>query len=93
MRCFEHAFRVPSHHTLEQVRTWRRGGVVMEVQWEHREYAADGHFVAHYESHQALDSDDRIQRNGWPKYDHNGHLIDQGHFIVSGNSTNLLDEA
>jgi hypothetical protein len=65
----------------------------MEVQWEHREYAADGHFVARYESYQALDSDDRIQRNGWSKYDHNGHLIDRGHFIISANSTNPLDQA
>jgi hypothetical protein len=93
MPCFEHAFRVPPHHTLEQVRTRCRGGVVMEVQWEHREYAADGHFVARYESYQALDSDDRIQRNGWSKYDHNGHLIDRGHFIISANSTNPLDQA
>ena len=51
------------------------------------------YFVARYESYQALDADDRIQRNGWSKYDHNGHLIDRGHFIISANSTNPLDQA
>jgi hypothetical protein len=93
MSCFERTFQIPSHHFLEQVRTRSRGGVVMEVHWEHREYAANGGFVARYESYQTLDSNDRIPRNGWSKYDHDGHLVDQGHFIVSGNSTNLLDEA
>lgn len=93
MPCFENAFHIPPHHSLEQVRIRSRGGVVMEVQWEHREYAADGHFVARYESYQALDRDDRIQRNGWSKYDPDGRLIDHGHFIISGNSTNLLDDA
>ena len=93
MPCFERTFQIPPHHFLEQVRTRSRGGVVMEVQWEHREYAADGHFVARYESYQALDSENRIQRNGWSKYDHDGHLIDRGHFIISANSTNPLDQA
>jgi hypothetical protein len=93
MPCFEHAFHIAPHHSLEQVKRLCRGGVVMEVQWEHREYAADGHFVARYESYQALDSENRIQRNGWSKYDHDGQLIDRGHFIVSGASTNMLDEA
>jgi hypothetical protein len=65
----------------------------MEVQWEHREYTANGHFVARYKSYQVLDSENRSQRNGWSKYDHDGQLIDRGHFIVSGNNTNMLDEA
>jgi hypothetical protein len=59
MLCFEHAFHVPSDHSLEQVKTRSRGGVMMEVHWEHREYSTDGHFVARFESYQALDSADR----------------------------------
>jgi YD repeat-containing protein len=93
MLCFEHAFHVPSDHSLEQVKTRSRGGVMMEVHWEHREYSADGHFVARYESYQVLDSADRVQRNSWYKYDQEGHLINQGHFFKSANRSDPLDKA
>ncbi|EIM26393.1 hypothetical protein MicloDRAFT_00029420 [Microvirga lotononidis] len=93
MLCFEHAFHIVPPHSLEQVKRLCRRGVVMEVHWEHREYTADSHLVARYESYQALDSEKPIQQNGWSKFVHDGRLIDRGHFIVSGSSTNMLDEA
>jgi hypothetical protein len=70
-----------------------RGGAVMEIHWEHREYGVDGHFVARYESYQTLDSEEHTQCNGWSKYDHDGYLVDQGHFSLLENNHNPLDEA
>jgi hypothetical protein len=48
MHSFEHAFRIPLHHRLEQIKTRACGGRVTAIYWDHEEYDAHGRLVARY---------------------------------------------
>jgi hypothetical protein len=75
MHSFEHAFRIPPHHRLEQIKTRACGGRVIAIYWDHEEYDAHGRLVARYHTFREV-SEAGEGGCGWRKYDSNGCLVE-----------------
>jgi hypothetical protein len=74
---FETIFQIPPTHSLVQIRTRSRGGIVRGVYWDHEEYDLTGRLVARYRSFEEM-STAGPRQSGWRKFDGEGHLLQEG---------------
>jgi hypothetical protein len=91
MRSFEHAFRIPSHHRLEQIKTRACGGRVTATEWVHEEYDAHGRLVAPYNTSREL-GEAGEGGGGWRKYSSNGDVV-EAQDLTAFRTSALFNEA
>jgi hypothetical protein len=73
---FEAIFQIPVTHHLVLVRSRSQGGSVLTENWEHDEYDASGHLVAHYSSFQQVSATSKGQC-GWRKLDKDSQWVSE----------------